>query len=76
MITENKMPFGVSTAQCSEALRTGELGTGRAVDASRQLARVWRIIAEALDGDIASLARSGLLVCIPAHASLAMVGEK
>jgi chemotaxis protein histidine kinase CheA len=48
----------------------------QATQAKRPLARIWKVIAHATDGDIQSIVESGALVWMPAHQTLAMVGER
>ena len=61
---------------CLSLLKTAEHGAASATASSRMLARIWSLMASHLDGDIASLVGSGNLVWMPAHQTLAMVGEK
>ena len=61
---------------CYSLLTMARSGTAAATDASRLLARIWSNIAHYLDQDISALADSRLLVWVPAHQTLAMVGEK
>jgi len=60
---------------CLSLLRVSEGGTRKAVDASKQLARIWILIAGALDDDVSALTKADLLVWMPAHQSLRAVGE-
>ena len=69
-------PFPQSMrTDCLSLLRTAEGGLANASTAKRHLARVWAMIAGHLDGRIERLASEGLLVWMPAHMSLSMVGE-
>jgi len=60
---------------CLSLLRVAEEGTRKAVDATKQLARIWVLIAGSLDNDVSTLTNEGLLVWMPAHQSLCVVGE-
>jgi hypothetical protein len=68
-------PFPPMTkTDCMSLLSTAVAGSARATHHSRPLARVWRAIDELLGGDISTLVRESLLVWMPAHQSLLMVG--
>eukprot|EP00973_Karenia_brevis_P038886 5368537-Karenia_brevis.AAC.1 len=60
---------------CQSLLMTTRSGTARATAAKRPLARIWNLIAAALDGRIEALTASGKLVWMPAHRSLSSIGE-
>ncbi len=60
---------------CMALLTTVSNGTAKATHHSKPLARVWRLIAEALDVDISSLLEGDKLAWMPAHKSLRAVGE-
>ena len=60
---------------CLSLLKTAQAGTQSATKASRPLARVWNLIAEAIGLDLSTLTSSGLLVWVPAHHSHNAVGE-
>ena len=60
---------------CLSLLRTAENGTLSATQAGRQLARIWQAISHALDGDIQVLTNEGSLTWMPAHQTIAMIGE-
>ena len=47
----------------------------RAVDADRPLARVWTMIAAALDGDVSLLASGRALIWMPAHGPVSSIGH-
>ncbi len=59
---------------CLALLRTAEGGASRTVAASEPLARIWTTIASGLDDEIGQL--NEVLVWMPAHQSIAMVGER
>ena len=61
---------------CQALLAVAEGGMQKATGADKHLARAWRLIAHFLDGDTASLSREGRLVWMPAHQSVAAIGEK
>jgi len=61
---------------CLSLLRTAEQGTCRATNWCKTLARIWSTIANSLDGDITRLSTNERLVWMPAHQTLAMIGEK
>jgi hypothetical protein len=54
---------------CLGLVQTAEQGTFAATASRKQLARTWNMIANNLDGDIATLTRDKLLVWMPAHQS-------
>ena len=58
---------------CQALLATAASGLPRAGDPRKPLARIWHMAASALDGDLASVADK--LVWMPAHCTLAAVGE-
>ena len=60
---------------CLSLLKTAQAGTLSATKASRPLARVWKLIADALGLHLSSLTSSGLLVWVPARHSHNAVGE-
>ena len=60
---------------CLALLSTAREGSRRAEHHSRPLARIWRLIRQAIDVDIASLVDGGLLAWVPAHKTLKAVGE-
>ena len=60
---------------CLALLTTAQMGTHKALHHSRPLARIWRIISNALDTDISSLLDGDLLAWFPAHKSLSAIGE-
>ncbi len=74
VLTSTPFPPSMRT-DCLSLLRTAEGGFANASTAKRHLARVWTMIASHLDGRIERLASEGLLVWMPAHLSLSMVGE-
>ena len=74
VLTQVPFPPQLRT-DCMSLLHTAREGTRRATHHSRPLARIWKIIAEAVGNDIASLMHSDLLVWFPAHKSLSAVGE-
>jgi hypothetical protein len=61
---------------CQSLLATAREGEVQAIAASRPLARVWRLIANTLDGDLESLVSSGRLVWMPAHQQLSAIDSK
>ena len=68
---------------CLSLLHAAQAGMQLATAPNKKLARIWCMISLALDGDLRVLAgtcedssRQGHLVWMPAHQSLAMVGEK
>ena len=61
---------------CLTLLTTSRQGTAIATGPGRPLARIWRAIAEILDGDITALARGDLLVWQPAHQTAHAIGER
>ncbi len=60
---------------CLALLTTARMGTHKAVHHSRPLARIWRVISNAIDTDISSLLDGHLLAWFPAHKSLKAIGE-
>ena len=60
---------------CLSLLRTAENGTQDAIHSSKQLARVWQLITSHVDGDIRILTEADELMWLPAHQTIAMVGE-
>ena len=60
---------------CLSLLRTAEQDTQKAVNAKRQLARIWVAISSHLDCRISVLCKDGVLTWMPAHQSLGMIGE-
>ena len=60
---------------CQALLAVIEQGQSSATASHRPLARIWSAISHALDGDFGLFHHSGLLVWMPAHCSLASVGE-
>ena len=61
---------------CQSLLATATSGTQQATDASRPLARIWKHIADRLDGSVSILTTSGKLVWMPAHQTFHMIGQK
>jgi hypothetical protein len=61
---------------CMSLLRTAEGGSVNATQGKRPLARIWRVIAHALDGRLQKLTDGHMLSWVPAHQSIAMIGEK
>ncbi len=61
---------------CLGLLTTARQGSGIATGPGRPLARIWRAIAEILDGDVTAWARRDLLVWEPAHQTVHAVGER
>ena len=74
VLTQCPFPPQMRT-DCMALLHTAKLGTAKAVHHSRPLARVWKIIADALEVDIATLIDGNLLAWFPAHKTLSAVGE-
>ena len=60
---------------CQALLGTLRAGVEQATAPCKPLARIWTRTAHALDGDFDDLHQSGRLVWMPAHLSLAAVGE-
>ena len=60
---------------CLALLCTAEGGLARATESHRPLARVWAHIGGAMDGNICVLATERKLIWMPAHQSLAAVGN-
>ncbi len=60
---------------CQSLLDTARAGTLRATAASKPLARVWRLIADAMGTDVSTLMAGGLLVWLPAHLGHSAIGE-
>ena len=60
---------------CLALLTTAQAGHASATDPRRQLARIWCMISDALDGNLQCLGQDGMLVWMPAHQSIATVGE-
>jgi hypothetical protein len=60
---------------CLSLLRTAEHGSQDAVHPRKQLARVWQIISNNLDGNLQALTDNQVLVWMPAHQTVGMVGE-
>ena len=60
---------------CKSILISARAGKERVAHHSRQLARIWNQVAATLDDDVGKLADGNLLVWIPAHTTLASVGE-
>ena len=61
---------------CLALLTTARQGTAIATGPGRPLARIWRAIAEILDGDIIALAKNDVLVWQPAHQTAHAIGER
>ena len=61
---------------CLTLLTTSRQGTALATSLGRPLARIWRAIAEILDGDITILAQDDRLVWQPAHQTVHAIGER
>ena len=61
---------------CLSLLRTAEEGPASATAPSKQLARIWCLIAGMLDGDFDCLCGSRQFVWMPAHQTLSSVGER
>jgi hypothetical protein len=61
---------------CQSLLLTAAGGAQQATSANRPLARVWGMIASALDGDTTSMVEHKQLVWMPAHQPLSAVGHK
>ena len=74
VLTQVPFPPQLRT-DCLALLHTARAGTRRATHHSRPLARIWKMIAETIGTDIASLMHNDLLVWLPAHKSLNAVGE-
>ena len=74
-VSQCPSPPGMRT-DCQALLRTAEAGTARATSASRPLARLWGQISHALDDDITKLVETRKLVWMPAHQTLAAVGNR
>ena len=69
-------PFAhIIKTDCKSILISARAGKDRVAHHSRPLARIWNQIAATLDDDIGRLANGNLLVWIPAHTTLASVGE-
>jgi hypothetical protein len=62
------------TTDCLGILNTARAGTAAAIAAGNMNARIWRLIAGALDGDITTL--DGKLVWMPAHQNQKAIGER
>jgi hypothetical protein len=60
---------------CLTLIATAALGVQKATEPRRQLARVWQLIATALEGQLEQLADHRMLVWLPAHMSHRSVGE-
>ena len=60
---------------CMSIITAARRGTQSVTDASRPLARLWRSVADSLDGDVGMLAELGLLSWIPARLTIKAVGE-
>ena len=60
---------------CLSLLTTASVGVARATDPRKALARIWCHIAATVDGELEQLAADNLLVWLPAHQSMASVGE-
>lgn len=60
---------------CLSLLATAREGHAKATDPRSPLARIWCMISGALEGDLEQLDGGGLLVWMPAHQSIASVGE-
>jgi hypothetical protein len=61
---------------CLSLLSTAAHGTAEAVQAKKQLARVWRMLASHIDGNITVLMDEQRLTWMPAHQTIGMVDEK
>ena len=61
---------------CQSLLKTAAEGTAQAHEASRPLARIWKLIADSLDGNIAILIINRNLILMPAHQALSAIGVK
>ena len=74
VLSECPFPPAMRT-DCLSLLRTAEQESQRATSAKKQLARIWVAISAYLDGMLSTLTNEGLLVWMPAHQALNMVGE-
>ena len=60
---------------CLGLLNTAKTGPTKALGPASQLARTWRHIAVAMDGDLSRLYTHRVLVWMPAHKAVSAVGE-
>ena len=61
---------------CLSLLRPAAEGTAKATEAGKPLARIWKTITHALDGNVTVLSTNCLLTWLPAHQTLATVGHR
>ena len=66
---------GRIVTDCLGLVKTAREGTGAAVTAKRQLARVWGNIARSLDGKIDRLVTDKALIWMPAHLAANAIGR-
>ena len=74
-LAESPFPPRLKT-DCRSLLVTAGQGTAAAVDASRPLARIWKLIAASLDGNVSAILVNHTLTWMPAHQPVSAIGEK
>lgn len=60
---------------CLSLIAAAASGIAKATDPRKALAAIWVLIAQALDGDLSVLADNSVLVWMPAHTTVASIGE-
>ena len=74
LVRQSAFVAGMRT-DCLSLIATAAAGVAKATDPRRVLAKIWVLIANALDGDLHVLADHRTLVWIPAHTNPTSIGE-